>query len=60
MYTAVKNRFLSHDMYRTGMVISIGKVWAMTTQRLKCLSQCLVANSIFHILRQGHEVMGMW
>ena len=26
MYTAVKNRVFSHDMYRTGMVISVGKV----------------------------------
>ena len=28
MYTAVKNRIFSHDVCRTGMVISVGKVCA--------------------------------
>ena len=29
MYTAVKNRVFSHDMCRTGMIISVGKVCAV-------------------------------
>ena len=33
MYTAVKNRGFFHDMYRTRMVISVGKVCAVCTTR---------------------------
>ena len=29
MYTAVKNRVFSQDMYRAGMVISVGKICAV-------------------------------
>ena len=46
LYTAVKTEFFSHDMYRTGTVISVGKVYAVpssrcTTRRSKCLTTML-------------------